>query len=521
MPRNRNKRVVKKDSEDEYDDTLPISDESGSEDENNPINEEIIFPGLVLKGDYILLKKIGYGNNAGVWMTYQISSKSYLAIKIQDNECYEDGCREVAIIKKINAYARQQYSLKDKADSNKTYQNIHCVKMLDYFVYEEDDKTRFVCSVYDLYAGSIFMVLDTGKHKYGLPIDVVKTITKQLLTALIVLHHNLRIIHTDIKPENILFKGTPIHHLKIIELFTNSGFQQKYEQLVIACAGNKKKLQEELEILASESVKDICNLDENINDNEEFMPDDEDDDEFIEGEDDDLDESGSEDEKNILSTRRQSVNDLIEHLDYTEMHDIEDEGKYDFVSILNNRVNGTTTDTKEVIDDTYILNCETALTDFGNAYFYEKRTRNEIQDRRYRAPEIILDFNYGFACDMWSVGCVVFELLTGFALFAPERDPLTKDIHHLFLMEKMLGPLPLAMKKKSKRCRFLFDPKRNYHIKNAKEFNSMSIKERLVKQFLFSETDAEQISNFLLCTLKYNPSDRMTAKDLINHQWLN
>ena len=42
--------------------------------------------------------------------------------------------------------------------------------MLDYFVYAEDDETKYVCSVYDLYAGSIQMVLNEGKYKYGLPI---------------------------------------------------------------------------------------------------------------------------------------------------------------------------------------------------------------------------------------------------------------------------------------------------------------------------------------------------------------
>ena len=509
MTRNK-KKITKEDPVDDYEDTLPVSDES--DDDNKPITEEIIFPGLVLKSDYILLKKIGYGNNAHVWMTYQISTKSYLAIKIQDSECYEDGCREVAIIRKINTYAKQQKG-----------KNIYCVKMLDYFVYEEDAKRRYVCSVYDLYAGSIYMVLDTGKHKYGLPIPVVKNITKQLLTALVVLHNDLHIIHTDIKPENILFKGTPNYHLKIIDLFTNSGFQQKYEQLIIACADNKKKLLEELEFLALESVKDICTLDENINGNEEFIPDDSsDEDEFVEGEDDDFSDDDSDcDNGNILSTRRQSIDDLIEHLDYTEVHDLEVDGKYDFISELNNRANGTTTDNKEVIDDTYILNCETALTDFGNAYFYEKRTRNEIQDRRYRAPEIILDFNYGYACDIWSVACVVFELLTGFALFVPEAEPLTKDIHHLFLMEKMLGPLPMAMKKKSKRFRFLFDAKKNYRIKNVKDFNQIGIKERLMKQFLFSETDAIQINDFLLSALKYNQTERASAKDLLKHPWLN
>jgi serine/threonine protein kinase len=513
MPRTKeNKNNLSKDNNKN---TLPVSNGSDSEaevvdEEIMPINEEIIFPGLILGKNYVLLKKIGSGNNASVWMTYRISTKSYYAIKIQDYQCYHDGCREVAIIKKINKYCNE--------NQNK---NIYCVKMLDYFVYAEDDETKYVCSVYDLFAGSIQMVLNEGKHKYGLPIPVVKRIARQLLTALSTMHGELKIIHTDIKPENILFKGMPEYQLEIINLFTKSNFQDKYDKLCVMCASDQEKFGQELEFLAMDSVKEICSLDTEIDNDEEFIPDDEDiDDEFIEGEEDD-DDYNSEDEddkSNLYNERKQSVDDIIEHLDYSDIHDLEKEAEYDFVTILNNRPN--TTDKKEVIDDMYVTNCETALTDFGNSYFFEKRTRNEIQDRRYRAPEVILDLNYGYASDIWSIACVVFELLTGFVLFEPDDFPLNKDIHHLFLMEKTLGPIPLVMKKTSKRNKFLFDKKRGYHIKNIETFDTAPLEERLVKQFLFSEQDAYDITDFLMCGLQYNPSDRMSAKEMLNHFWL-
>lgn len=516
------KKVDDVDSDDDCMYTLPLSDDSefgspNSDNEENEFNnEEIFFPGLVLKDEYILLKKIGFGNNANVWMVYEISAKRFLAMKIQDDKCYLDGRREVAIILKINEYV--------KKNKNK---NMYCVTMLDFFVYEQSTEMKFVCTLYDLYAGSIHMVLRNGKHKYGLPISVVKDITKQLLKALEMLHNDLRIIHTDVKPENILFKGIPEYHQKIMDLFIKSDFQKKYDKLVTKYDKSQQKFFiDELAGLAFECVKNICLLDSKVSGNEELIPDEEneDDDEFIEGEDDESDGGSSNDsdfDNTAFNKRCQSVNDLIEHIDYHNTHDIEVDGNYDFASVLNNRANGTTRDTKTVIDDKYILNCQTALTDFGNSYFFEKRTRNEIQDRRYRAPEVVLDLNYGYACDIWSVGCVVFELITGFALFVPEVEPLTKDIHHLFLMEKMLGPIPQRMKEKSRRRRFLFDKKRNYHIKNIKEFSQCSLKERLVKQFLFSEEDAEAIVDFLKNAFEYSPEKRATASDLLKHKWLN
>jgi serine/threonine-protein kinase SRPK3 len=508
---------------DELDNTLPVSSETESDNEEDeygaPIIEEVVYPGLLLKDEYILLKKIGFGNNATVWMTYCISKKNFIAMKIQDDQCYDDGCREVMIIKKINAFAK----------TNPT----QCVVMHDYFIYQFDDQRKYICSIYDLYAGSIQMVLNKGKYKYGLPIPTVKTIIKQLLSALVVLHDKLNIIHTDIKPENILFKGTPDYHVDVIKLFAESMFQQKYDQLVLKYKKDPNtKLSEadailfteELENLALESVREICMVHENVcEQSEELIPDDEDSDEFIEGEDDDDEEEEEEEEddefSNSVNTRKQSVEDKLDYLDYSIQHDLDEEAYYNFDDVLNHR--DTTSDPNPVINDMYVTNCETALTDFGNSYLHAKRTRHEIQDRRYRAPEIILDLNYTYSCDIWSVGCVLFELLTGYVLFEPEDRPLTKDIHHLYLLEKMLGPMPLKMKQKSKRCRFLFNPKKAYTIRNVKKFKSAPIKERLVKQFLFSESDAAEIDEFLKCMLQYDHTQRKRAVDLLNHPWLN
>lgn len=502
-------------------------------DINDPNNEfdivtvpaESIYSGLILKNDYVLLKKIGSGNNAGVWLAYQSSTKLYLAIKVQDERCYKDGCREVVIIKNINEYC------------NTREKNIHCVSMLDYFVYE-DNKNQFVCSVYELYAGNIKMILNKGKYKYGLPLNIVKSITKQMLIALSTLHNDLKIIHTDIKPENILLKGIFNDHKNIMDIFDKSGFQSKYDELQKEYANDEVKFQEEFESLALFSVQDLIALDTCFDNSEEFISDEEyDSDDIIEGEtdfdDDEYDEEDEYDESDVKSeeennynecdikkynTRDQSVEDIIEHIDYSGMHNFEVETDYDFNSVLNNR--GNSSDNVQLIDDIYVNKCETALTDFGNAYFYDKRTRNEIQDRRYRCPEVILDLNYGYGCDIWSLACVVFELATGFGLFEPDDYPLNMDIHHLYLMEKLVGPIPVQMKKLSKRKKFLFDKQRKYHIKNLEEFEQYPMKQRLAEQYLFSEKDAEEMADFIMSALKHDPAERASAEELLNHPWI-
>ena len=43
-----------------------------------------------------------------------------------------------------------------------------------------------------------------------------------------------------------------------------------------------------------------------------------------------------------------------------------------------------------------------------------------MQTRQYRAPEVILGYNYDETIDIWSLACIIFELLTGDVLFEPK-----------------------------------------------------------------------------------------------------
>ena len=45
-----------------------------------------------------------------------------------------------------------------------------------------------------------------------------------------------------------------------------------------------------------------------------------------------------------------------------------------------------------------------------------------IQSRFYRSPEVILGMTYSMAIDMWSVGCILAELYTGYPLFPGENE---------------------------------------------------------------------------------------------------
>ena len=80
------------------------------------------------------------------------------------------------------------------------------------------------------------------------------------------------------------------------------------------------------------------------------------------------------------------------------------------------------------------------LIDFGSACKCGTQQFSYVQSRFYRAPEVILGMKYGPAIDMWSAGCMLYELRTGTPLFMgwSEHDQLCK-------MEATLGRIPQSL----------------------------------------------------------------------------
>lgn len=62
--------------------------------------------------------------------------------------------------------------------------------------------------------------------------------------------------------------------------------------------------------------------------------------------------------------------------------------------------------------------CELRILDFGLARPAENEMTGYVATRWYRAPEIMLNWmHYNKTVDIWSVGCIMAELLTGRTLF--------------------------------------------------------------------------------------------------------
>lgn len=76
----------------------------------------------------------------------------------------------------------------------------------------------------------------------------------------------------------------------------------------------------------------------------------------------------------------------------------------------------------------------TAATAGSAATTSDCLSRRLIQTRHYRAPEVIFESGWSLPADLWSVGCLLPELLTGQCLFMVHEDG-----EHLAMMEQILG----------------------------------------------------------------------------------
>merc|ERR1711892_287745 len=76
--------------------------------------------------------------------------------------------------------------------------------------------------------------------------------------------------------------------------------------------------------------------------------------------------------------------------------------------------------------------CELKILDFGLARPTETEMTGYVATRWYRAPEIMLNWmHYTQTVDIWSVGCIMAELLTGRPLFPGDDqiDQITKVLN--------------------------------------------------------------------------------------------
>jgi serine/threonine protein kinase len=146
-----------------------------------------------------------------------------------------------------------------------------------------------------------------------------------------------------------------------------------------------------------------------------------------------------------------------------------------------------------------------------------------------RAPELVQQQPFGSGIDIWSFGCLMFELLTGRSLFAlmmlghDQQEQDETDDDHLVQLNDILRPLPESMMELWPRARKFFGPQRQrlQPYSDDEPYIHESI-EVLFAGHKSPEIDDEKSAVLVLLMrqiLEYDPSKRPSAEDLLKHSW--
>lgn len=169
------------------------------------------------------------------------------------------------------------------------------------------------------------------------------------------------------------------------------------------------------------------------------------------------------------------------------------------------------------------------MIDFGSSCYENQRVYTYIQSRFYRAPEVILGGKYGMPIDMWSLGCILAELLTGYALFPGEDEN-----DQLACIIELLGMPPQKLLDQSKRTKNFFSQKGYPRYCSVETLDDGRVilgagtsrqgKERgppgskSLRKAL-KGCDDPLFMNFLCGCLEWDPEYRMTPAAALKHSW--
>lgn len=152
------------------------------------------------------------------------------------------------------------------------------------------------------------------------------------------------------------------------------------------------------------------------------------------------------------------------------------------------------------------------LGDFGLARMLNEHPRysNQVVTLWYRPPELLVGIQqYGMEVDIWSAGCILYEMATSKVLFRPQKN---SDILELSEIFKLCG--------RPRKDWIGFRGQNKDVFDNIKETIP---KESKLKSFFDSTIPLDYGPDFvdlLMKMLTINPEDRITIEDALNHPFI-
>ncbi|KAI0010780.1 kinase-like domain-containing protein [Xylariaceae sp. FL0662B] len=481
-------------------------------------------------GKYTVVRKLGWGHFSTVWLSRDNTNGKHVALKVVRSASHytETAIDEIKLLQKIV-----------QANPNHPGRK-YVVSLLDSFDHKGPNGVH-VCMVFEVLGENLLGLIKKWQHR-GIPRDLVMQITKQVLMGLDYLHRECGIIHTDLKPENVLIEIGDVEQV-VKKVVKNDSSDKENNR-------NGRRRRRTL-ITGSQPLPSPLNASFN---RDNLFP---------------------------SPKSHSSLNAMLYDAALPSSATNEKQGQREKTAdILTKEVSGISLD-KSTGGSTSssekrkrkrkgpIINVK--IADLGNACWVSHHFTNDIQTRQYRSPEVILGAKWGASTDVWSMAAMVFELITGDYLFDPQSGTkYGKDDDHIAQIIELLGPFPKELWKPGRWSQEIFNKRgelRNihrlrhwalpdvlrekYHFKDAKDMTPKEREEKeraareraekrakakmearkngededAVDEMLSDEEPAleyqpTQVSEFLMPMLELLPEKRANAGGMANHPWL-
>ncbi|XVE79340.1 hypothetical protein DITRI_Ditri14bG0050300 [Diplodiscus trichospermus] len=383
------------------------------------------------------------------------------------------------------------------------------VKLLDHFKHSGPNG-QHMCMVFE-YLGDNLLTLIKYSDYRGVPLYMVKEICHHILVGLDYLHRELSIIHTDLKPENVL----------LLSLIDPSRDPRKSGASLILPTRKEKVVKEKVvsETVASKEIKS-SNGDLTRNQKKKIRKKAKKAAQSCVGK--EASEENGTDSKigGTEDTNADAKSNEISGEEQPNSSVVKDDAKSDGINHGNqgkdHHRRGSRETRKKLLADVD-LKCK--LVDFGNACWTYKKFTNDIQTRQYRCPEVILGSKYSTSADLWSFACICFELVTGDVLFDPHGgENYDRDEDHLALMMELLGMMPRKIALGGRYSRDFFN--RHGDLRHIRRLRFWPLDKVLMEKYNLNEQDATNMADFLIPILDFVPEKRPTAAQCLSHPWI-
>ncbi|KAG9099148.1 serine/threonine protein kinase, CMGC group [Ceratobasidium sp. UAMH 11750] len=494
---------------------------------------------------YRVVRKLGWGHFSTVWLAHDAHTDTHIALKIVKSapRYVRTATDEIDLLQHVIDRGASDPSAVRHPGRDRL------VTFLDAFKHTNPRSGQIhSCIAFEPLGMNLLQLIQLPEHKHrGIPVQLCKQIARQTLHGLDYLHRVCKLIHTDLKPENIMLRIAPCaveshiraelassppaiersvalggkshshrgstsdrdaRHRNSVYIIGSQPLPSPSPSVSVGASRAKvgtsptSPVHAQFEQLALRMSKLVVHGDQPESTS---VP------------------SGSVGEKTSATSSCAASAIFSVTTSVADGSDTDEESEKRVVASVESMLSRTAPadpDPLPALESEDQVSVK--IADLGNAARIGKQVTDDIQTRQYRSPEVILRKPWGPAVDLFSLGCVVFELLTGDFLFEPKaREPLwSRDDDHICQMHEALGPFTHAAAQGGACSKAIFRSDDTLRNVPARKINMWPLDAVLRDKYEFSARAADELDAFLRPILALDPAERASAQEAVQHPWL-